>query len=199
MAGGTTPVIVAGEPATWRDYLGTVTDALGVEPEWTDEPVWTGRLLTDRARGWGWAPRVGLAQALDELRRGLTTRPRQPPVLPGADAGRRGRLAAIVVRVWVRSRGRAPPPWTRADPLTGRRRGLDHPQPLVGCLRAVSAMDVAAELRESISRICGVPAESISDDATLEDLGFDSLAAAEVLTDIEIRLDRSFRSTGCGG
>jgi nucleoside-diphosphate-sugar epimerase len=75
VAGGTTPVIVAGEPATWRDYLGTVTDALGVAPEWTDEPVWTGRLLTDRARGWGWVPQVGLAQAMDELRRGLTTRP----------------------------------------------------------------------------------------------------------------------------
>jgi nucleoside-diphosphate-sugar epimerase len=73
VAGATTPVIVAGEPATWRDYLGTVTDALGVEPQWTDEPVWTGRLLTDRARGWGWVPRVSLAQAMDELRRGLTT------------------------------------------------------------------------------------------------------------------------------
>jgi nucleoside-diphosphate-sugar epimerase len=71
VAGATTPVIVAGEPATWRDYLGTVTDALGVEPEWTDEPVWTGRLLTDRAQGWGWSPRVGLAQAMDELRSGL--------------------------------------------------------------------------------------------------------------------------------
>ncbi|MGY1883845.1 MULTISPECIES: NAD-dependent epimerase/dehydratase family protein [unclassified Blastococcus] len=74
VAGGTTPVIVAGEPATWRDYLGTVTDALGVEPEWTDEPVWTGRLRTDRARGWGWQPRVSLAQALGELRQGLTSR-----------------------------------------------------------------------------------------------------------------------------
>jgi nucleoside-diphosphate-sugar epimerase len=74
VAGGTTPVIVAGEPATWRDYFGTVTDALGVAPEWTDEPVWTGQLLTDRARGWGWAPHVSLAQAMDELRRGLTTR-----------------------------------------------------------------------------------------------------------------------------
>ena len=73
LAGRTTPVIVAGEPATWRDYLGTVTDALGVAPEWTDEPVWTGRLLTDRARGWGWAPRVNLAQAMEELRQGLTT------------------------------------------------------------------------------------------------------------------------------
>jgi nucleoside-diphosphate-sugar epimerase len=75
VAGATTPVIVTGEPATWRDYLGTVTDALGVAPEWTDEPVWTGRLLTDRARAWGWVPRVGLAQAMDELRQGLTTRP----------------------------------------------------------------------------------------------------------------------------
>jgi 2-alkyl-3-oxoalkanoate reductase len=74
VAGGTTPVIVAGEPATWRDYLGTVTDALGVEPEWTDEPAWTGQLLTDRARGWGWAPRVSLARALGELRQGLTAR-----------------------------------------------------------------------------------------------------------------------------
>jgi nucleoside-diphosphate-sugar epimerase len=74
VAGGTTPVIVAGEPATWRDYLGTVTDALGVAPGWTDEPVWTGQMLSDRARGWGWAPRVSLARALDELRQGLTTR-----------------------------------------------------------------------------------------------------------------------------
>src|SRR3954449_6113051 len=27
-----------------------VTAATGVEPEWTDEPVWTGRLFADRAR-----------------------------------------------------------------------------------------------------------------------------------------------------
>ena len=67
-----TAVVVAGEPATWRDYLGTVTDAMGIDPEWTDEPVWTGQLLTDRARGWGWAPRVSLEQALDELRQGQT-------------------------------------------------------------------------------------------------------------------------------
>jgi len=66
---------------------------------------------------------------------------------------------------------------------------LDHPQPLVGCFGLVSAMDAAAELRQSISRICGVPAESISDESTLADLGFDSLAAAEVLTDIEMRLN----------
>ena len=57
-------------------------------------------------------------------------------------------------------------------------------------------MDVGAELRASISRICDVPAEAISDDATLEDLGFDSLAAAEVLTDIEIRLGRELPVDG---
>jgi nucleoside-diphosphate-sugar epimerase len=72
VAGSMTPVIVAGDPATWGDYLGTVAGALGVTPEWTDEPAWTGQLVTTRARGWGWAPRVGLAQALDELRQGLT-------------------------------------------------------------------------------------------------------------------------------
>lgn len=57
-------------------------------------------------------------------------------------------------------------------------------------------MDVAHELRISISRVCGLPAESISDDATLEELGFDSLAAAEVLTDIEIRLGRELPVDG---
>jgi acyl carrier protein len=57
-------------------------------------------------------------------------------------------------------------------------------------------VDVAAELRRSISRICGVPAETITDDATLGDLGFDSLAAAEVLTDIEIRMGRELPVDG---
>ena len=57
-------------------------------------------------------------------------------------------------------------------------------------------MDVSGALRDSISRICDVPAEQISDDATLDDLGFDSLAAAEVLTDIEIRLGRELPVAG---
>lgn len=69
--GGTTAVLVAGEPATWRDYMGTVTDVLGLEPDWTDEPAWTGRVVVDRARRWGWAPTVDLATALEELRAGL--------------------------------------------------------------------------------------------------------------------------------
>jgi len=51
-------------------------------------------------------------------------------------------------------------------------------------------VDLRAELKESISRTCEVPVEAIHDESTLEALGFDSLASAEVLTDLEIRLDR---------
>jgi nucleoside-diphosphate-sugar epimerase len=69
--GGCTAVDVAGEPATLRDYLGTVTRALGVEPVWEDGPAWTGQILTDRARGWGWTPTVSLADALAELDEGI--------------------------------------------------------------------------------------------------------------------------------
>ena len=69
--GGCTPVNVAGEPATQRDYLGAVCDALGVEPTWDDKPAWTGQIRADRAQGWGWSPKVSLDKALDELRTGL--------------------------------------------------------------------------------------------------------------------------------
>jgi acyl carrier protein len=48
-------------------------------------------------------------------------------------------------------------------------------------------MDLNAALRESIVRICGVPAEEITPASTLDDLGVDSLAAAEIITDVEIR------------
>jgi len=46
-------------------------------------------------------------------------------------------------------------------------------------------LDVA--LCESIARICGVPADEVSPASTLGDLGIDSLAAAEIITDVEIR------------
>jgi acyl carrier protein len=51
-------------------------------------------------------------------------------------------------------------------------------------------VDLRTELLESISRVCNVPVSTIRDESTLEELGFDSLASAEVLTDLEIRLDR---------
>jgi 2-alkyl-3-oxoalkanoate reductase len=40
---------------------------------WEVAPAWTGRLLTDRAQGWGWIPTVDLAQALAEIIAGLNT------------------------------------------------------------------------------------------------------------------------------
>jgi nucleoside-diphosphate-sugar epimerase len=71
VAGGCTPVNVAGGPATQRDYLGTVARGLGLEPVWDDRPGWAGQVLADRARRWGWEPRVGLQRALAELEFGL--------------------------------------------------------------------------------------------------------------------------------
>jgi acyl carrier protein len=48
-------------------------------------------------------------------------------------------------------------------------------------------MNLDEVLRESIARICGVAADQVSPASTLEDLGIDSLAVAEIITDLEIR------------
>jgi len=66
---------VAAARATQRDYYKLVTGALGVDPVWEEAPAWTGRILTDRARRWGWAPTVDLAQASDEIAAGLRAGP----------------------------------------------------------------------------------------------------------------------------
>jgi nucleoside-diphosphate-sugar epimerase len=71
VAGGCTVVNAAAGPATLEDYVTTVTAALGVEPVWEDGPAWTGQILAGRAAGWGWRPRVDLAQALAEIDAGL--------------------------------------------------------------------------------------------------------------------------------
>jgi nucleoside-diphosphate-sugar epimerase len=69
--GGCTVVNVAAPAATTRDYYEAVAGAVGVEPVWEDEPAWTGRIVADRARSWGWTPRVDLPAALQELADGL--------------------------------------------------------------------------------------------------------------------------------
>ena len=48
-------------------------------------------------------------------------------------------------------------------------------------------MNLDVALRESIVRVCGVPADRVTPASTLEGLGVDSLAAAEIITDMEIR------------
>jgi acyl carrier protein len=51
-------------------------------------------------------------------------------------------------------------------------------------------MDLNRSLRESISRTCAVPVAGIQPDSMLSELGVDSLASAEILTDLEIRLGK---------
>jgi nucleoside-diphosphate-sugar epimerase len=72
---GCIPLNVAAARATQRDYFEAVTGALEVDPVWREAPAWTGRLLNDRARRWGWTPTVDLAQALAEIVAGLSARP----------------------------------------------------------------------------------------------------------------------------
>ena len=48
-------------------------------------------------------------------------------------------------------------------------------------------MNLDVALCESIVRICGVPADQVTPASTLADLGIDSLTAAEIITDVEIR------------
>ncbi len=69
--GACTAVNLVAGTATARDYHETVGRALGFEPVWDQGPTWTGRVVADRAHGWGWSPTVDLDDALDELARGL--------------------------------------------------------------------------------------------------------------------------------
>jgi acyl carrier protein len=51
---------------------------------------------------------------------------------------------------------------------------------------------LSAALRESVARACEVDVDQVALTASLDDLGLDSLAAAEVVTDLEIRLGVEF-------
>jgi acyl carrier protein len=51
-------------------------------------------------------------------------------------------------------------------------------------------VDVDLALRQAVERICGVSADAVTPSTTLEELGVDSLAAAELITDVEMRTGR---------
>lgn len=55
------------------EYLAPVCEAVGVEPVWETRPGFRGELLADRARAWGWSPKVGFDDAMAELIDGLAT------------------------------------------------------------------------------------------------------------------------------
>ena len=47
-------------------------------------------------------------------------------------------------------------------------------------------------LRESIAQVCGVDVSTLGSDTRLADIGVDSLASAEVIVDLEIRIGKQF-------
>ena len=49
-------------------------------------------------------------------------------------------------------------------------------------------MELIGLLRDAVVRTCDVPADSVGVDSTLESLGIDSLAVAEILVELEIAL-----------
>lgn len=69
--GAATAVNAVSGNRTWRDYMGPVCDAVGVSPEWQTRPAFRAELRAERARAWGWQPRVGFDEAMRELLAGL--------------------------------------------------------------------------------------------------------------------------------
>ncbi len=65
-------------PAMW-------TSPLRWRAVWDDAPAWTGRILADRARGWGWAPDRGPGHGPGRDRRRVAA---ARPAGPGRDAAR---------------------------------------------------------------------------------------------------------------
>jgi acyl carrier protein len=45
-------------------------------------------------------------------------------------------------------------------------------------------------LQESIVKVCDLPPEAVRPETRLDELGIDSLAVAEIIVEVEIRLDR---------
>jgi acyl carrier protein len=53
-------------------------------------------------------------------------------------------------------------------------------------------MDLAPLIKASIVEVCGLDPADLHDDARLDELGVDSLSVAEVIVDLEMKLDREF-------
>lgn len=69
--GGATPVNAVSGNVALGDYMGPVCQALGVDPLWESGPGFRSQLLAERARAWGWQPKVTFDEAMAELLDGL--------------------------------------------------------------------------------------------------------------------------------
>lgn len=69
---GVTAVNAVSGCVPMREYLGPVARALGVEPVWERREAFSAGLLAERARAWGWSPRITFEEAMSELTTGLT-------------------------------------------------------------------------------------------------------------------------------
>lgn len=66
-----TPVNAVSGNVRLRDYLGPVSEAVGVEPVWQHRDAFRAQLRADRARAWGWTPKVTFEEAMAEVVDGL--------------------------------------------------------------------------------------------------------------------------------
>lgn len=68
---GVTAVNAVSGTVQVRDYLAPVARAVGAEPTWETREAFRARLLAERARSWGWSPRITFEEAMSELVSGL--------------------------------------------------------------------------------------------------------------------------------
>lgn len=66
-----TPVNAVSGNVPMREYVGRVCEAVGVEPVWQERAAFRAQLRADRARVWGWSPKVTFEHAMRELVEGL--------------------------------------------------------------------------------------------------------------------------------
>jgi len=66
-----TPVNAVSGNVPLREYAGRVCAAVGVEPVWETRDAFRAELRAERARSWGWSPKVSFEQAMAELVDGL--------------------------------------------------------------------------------------------------------------------------------
>jgi acyl carrier protein len=51
-------------------------------------------------------------------------------------------------------------------------------------------VDLGPLIKQAIVEVCGLDPADVTDDSRLDELGVDSLGVAEVIVDVEMRLDR---------